>query len=151
MAASEINRTQRKRGGTNEGRVESLLFAFFSVNFSTALYYLNAWIRLFIKLYTAKGQETLIIPRLTACDIVLLGMQYSQQAMSTMWCKAYGPSQLMNFVPQVSTMQAPVSTVRTAPPNKATPSTPRRVSRSADITEMPTEDSSISYPDDQEF
>lgn len=93
----------------------------------------------------------LIIPRLTACDIVLLGMQYSQQAMSTMWCKAYGPSQLMNFVPQVSTMQAPVSTVRTAPPNKATPNTPRRVSLSADITEMPTEDSSTSYPDDQEF
>ena len=29
MAGSEINRTQRKRGGTNEGRVESLLFAFF--------------------------------------------------------------------------------------------------------------------------
>ena len=93
----------------------------------------------------------LIIPRLTACDILLLGMQYSQQAMSTMWCKAYGPSQLMNFVPQVSTMQAPVSTVRTAPPNKATPNTPRRVSLSADVPEMPTEDSSISYPDDQEF
>ena len=54
MVGSELNRTRRKRGKKNEvrvGRVPSLfrlqsLPFFFHVNFSTALYYLNAWNRL---------------------------------------------------------------------------------------------------------
>ena len=49
MVGSELNRMPRKRGGKNERRMGSLSRFFFPVNFSTTLYYLNAWNRLFIR------------------------------------------------------------------------------------------------------
>ena len=49
MVGSELNRMPRKRGEKNERREGSLSRFFFLVNFSTALYYLSAWNRLFIQ------------------------------------------------------------------------------------------------------
>lgn len=60
-------------------------------------------------------------------------MNYSTQAMSGMWSKAYGQSQLMSFVPQVSTMQTPGAYSRKPKTKRSRPKKPRRVSFSNDV------------------
>ena len=69
------------------------------------------------------------------------GMNYSTQAMSGMWSKAYGQSQLMSFVPQVSTMQTPGAYHR-KPKSKRTRTKPktRKVSFSDDVPEVAEEE-----------
>ena len=69
------------------------------------------------------------------------GMGYSTQAMSGMWSKAYGQSQLMSFVPQVSTMQAPGAYHRKPKKKRARPPQTRRVSFSDDVPEVVKEES----------
>ena len=60
-------------------------------------------------------------------------MNYSTQAMSGMWSKAYAQSQLMSFVPQVSTMQAPGAHSRKPKTKRSRPKKTRRVSFSNDV------------------
>lgn len=62
-------------------------------------------------------------------------MNYSTQAMSGMWSKAYGQSQLMSFVPQVSTMQTPGAYSRKPKTKRSRPKKTRRVSFSNDVQE----------------
>ena len=72
---------------------------------------------------------------------------YSTQAMSGMWSKAYGPSRLMSFVPQVSTMQTPGAYARKPPGKKSRRKKPRKVSFSEELREG-AEEEPIAVPED---
>ncbi|KAJ7370743.1 hypothetical protein OS493_030163 [Desmophyllum pertusum] len=72
---------------------------------------------------------------------------YSTQAMSGMWSKAYGPSRLMSFVPQVSTMQTPGAYARKPPGKKSRRKKPRKVSFSEELREG-AEEGPIAVPED---
>ena len=55
-------------------------------------------------------------------------MNYSTQAMSGMWARGYGQSQLMSFLPQMSTMHTPLAYPRKPKSKKTRPKKTRKVS-----------------------